>query len=86
MHFEIWWALATFLGITGIRAFQAIAVAALNKEKRLPGPELDQLTQKIERMSQAIEATSIEVERIGESQRFLTRVLSDREKAQIGAG
>ncbi len=65
---------------------QAIAVAALNKEKRLHGPELDQLTQKIERMSQAIEATSIEVERIGESQHFLTRVLSDREKAQFGPG
>jgi len=34
-------------------------------------------------MSQAIDAMAIEVERIGESQRFLTRVLSDKSAPQI---
>ena len=44
---------------------------------------LQELSEKIDRMGQAVEAVALEVERIGESQRFLTRVLSDKAPEQI---
>jgi hypothetical protein len=38
-------------------------------------------------MEQAVEATAVEVERIGEGQRFLTRLFTEGEGARaIGAG
>ena len=42
-------------------------------------PENDRRLQRIEH---AIEAMAIEVERISEGQRFVTKLLSDRERAQ----
>lgn len=35
-------------------------------------------TERLERMEQAVEAIAIEVERVGEGQRYLTRVLESR--------
>ena len=37
---------------------------------------------RLTRMENAIEATSLEVERIGEGQRFLTRLFTEKEAAQ----
>jgi hypothetical protein len=49
----------------------------------LPREIADRLT----RMEQAVEATAVEVERIGEGQRFLTRLFTEGEGARaIGAG
>jgi hypothetical protein len=48
---------------------------------------VDQATQqRLEQMSQAIDTIAIEVERISEGQRFVTRLLSDREHSALGAG
>ena len=44
-----------------------------------------ELTDRLEAMGQAVESIAIEVERIGEGQRFLTRVMSDKGKS-LGAG
>lgn len=41
-----------------------------------------ELVDRLSRMEQAVEATSIEVERIGEGQRFLTRLLTESETAR----
>lgn len=41
-----------------------------------------ELADRLSRMEQALEATSLEVERIGEGQRFLTRLLTDAEAAR----
>ena len=41
-----------------------------------------ELADRLGRMEQAVEATSIEVERIGEGQRFLTRLLTESETAR----
>ena len=41
-----------------------------------------ELADRLSRMENAIEATSVEVERIGEGQRFLTRLLTEREPAK----
>jgi hypothetical protein len=43
------------------------------------------LTDRLDAMGQAVESIAIEVERIGEGQRFLTRVMSDKAK-NLGAG
>jgi hypothetical protein len=46
-----------------------------------------ELTDRLQRLEQTVEATSLEVERIGEGQRFLTRLLTEGEGARaIGAG
>jgi hypothetical protein len=46
-----------------------------------------ELAERLQRMEHSIEATSIEVERIGEGQRFLTRLFTDGEGTRaIGAG
>ena len=44
-----------------------------------------EVTDRLEQMGQAVESIAIEVERIGEGQRFLTRVMSDQNR-QLGAG
>jgi hypothetical protein len=46
-----------------------------------------EIAERLQRMEQAIEATSLEVERIGEGQRFLTRLFTEGEGARaLGAG
>ena len=42
-------------------------------------------TQRLERMEQAIDSIAIEIERVSEGQRFVTRLLADRQNA-LGAG
>jgi hypothetical protein len=46
-----------------------------------------EITERLARMEQAVEATAVEVERIGEGQRFLTRLFTEGEGARaLGAG
>ena len=46
-----------------------------------------EITERLARMEQAVEATAEEVERIGEGQRFLTKLFTEGEGARaIGAG
>ena len=46
-----------------------------------------EVTERLSRMEQAVEATAVEVERIGEGQRFLTRLFTEGEGARsIGTG
>lgn len=46
-----------------------------------------EIAERLSRMEQAVEATAVEVERIGEGQRFLTRLFTEGEAARaIGAG
>ena len=48
--------------------------------------EPSDVSQRLERIEQAIEAMSIEVERISEGQRFTTKLLSSRADGAAGAG
>lgn len=45
-----------------------------------------EVTERLEQMGQAVESMAIEIERIGEGQRFLTRVLSEPGSRQLGVG
>lgn len=42
-----------------------------------------ELTERLFRMEQAVEATAVEVERIGEGQRFLTRLFTEGDNARV---
>lgn len=44
-----------------------------------------EVTERLEQMGQAVESIAIEVERIGEGQRFVTKVMSEQTR-QLGAG
>ena len=83
MEFQIWWAFAFVLGLAGIKSVTTIVTSLIERKKTVAPRELAEIAEKVERIGQAVEATAIEVERIGESQRFLTRVLSDKAPAQI---
>ena len=48
-------------------------------------PQSPENAQRLERMEQAIDSIAIEIERVSEGQRFVTRLMSDRQNA-IGAG
>ncbi|MCC6930840.1 MAG: hypothetical protein IT359_17755 [Gemmatimonadaceae bacterium] len=51
-------------------------------------PSHGDTSQRLDRIEQAIEAMAVEVERISEGQRFVTKLLSERAKepASLGAG
>lgn len=55
------------------------------KQSQAPNPEH---TQRLERIEQAIDSIAIEVERVSEGQRFVTRILSEggRQAAMVGGG
>jgi hypothetical protein len=57
----------------------------LRHERRLSIAS-DELQQYLQRIEVAVEATAVEVERISEAQRFVTRLLADRGGAPNPAG
>ena len=62
-------------------------VVALGKkwerQDKLPKVPND-MTDRLTRMEQAIDAIAVEVERISEGQRFTTKILADRPREQTG--
>jgi hypothetical protein len=86
MHIEVWWFLVFGVAMSAIRMVQSITLALINRRK-LSGPALTgELETRIARIEQIVESTSYEVERIGEAQRFLTKVLTDgRQGAPLAA-
>ena len=71
-------ATACIMGI-GIPIARAYA-RKLDAQAKNPGVPLE-VTSRLERMEQAIEAVAIEIERISEGQRFTTRLLSEGKSA-----
>ena len=67
------------VGIPLARAF-ARKMDAESKNTRIPS----EVTQRLERMEQTLEAVAIEVERITEGQRFTTKLLSEGRGAGDG--
>ena len=57
----------------------AMAMLALKRAARAPAPHIPKdVSDRLERMEQGIEAVALEVERIGEGQRFVTQLMNDR--------
>lgn len=59
----------------------AMAMVALRRSARPPAPQIPKdVSERLERMEHGIDAVALEVERIGEGQRFVTQLMSDRAK------
>lgn len=57
----------------------AMAMIAMRRAARAPAPQIPKdVADRLENMERGIEAVAIEVERIGEGQRFVTQLMSDR--------
>ena len=66
----------------------AIARVIWKRTSEPPRPkpiESDQVMRRLEQLQQSVEAMAIEVERISEGQRFVTRIMSERDKPALGA-
>ena len=50
------------------------------------GPALERIAERMSRLEQALETVAIEVERVSEGQRFVSRLLSERGSPALGAG
>jgi hypothetical protein len=48
--------------------------------------ESDQLQRRLDQLQNSVEAMAIEVERISEGQRFVTKILSDKDRPALGGG
>ena len=80
MDFEIWWLLAFAFVMTLLRGIYKLALAMI--ERRAPQALPAEMEKRIAKIEYATESTALEVERISESQRFLTRVLAARVEAE----
>ena len=57
----------------------SMGVIAIRRAAHPPAPQIPKdVSDRLERMEQGIEAVAVEVERIGEGQRFVTQLMSDR--------
>lgn len=87
-RYETLVALAAILGGCATLASVSWAIAhAVGKRRTgpaLPDASLARLEQRMERIEQAIDAVAVEVERVSESQRFATKLLSDRAGQRAG--
>jgi hypothetical protein len=77
MHIEIWWFLVFGVAMSAIRMVQVITLALINRRKQSGAALTGEVETRVARIEQIVESTSYEVERIGEAQRFLTKVLTD---------
>lgn len=75
------------IGVTALGTPIVRAIArSIERRSHLPPAIPPDLTSRLDRMEQAIDAIAVEVERISEGQRFTTRLLSDRGEARLAAG
>ena len=54
-------------------------------EPRRPAIDQDQILRRLDQLTNSVDAMAIEVERISEGQRFVTKLMSDRERQALGA-
>jgi len=58
-------------------AIGVLMAFAMKRLKRKTSPTLDSADQRLEQLQQSVDAIAIEVERISEGQRFVTKLLSE---------
>lgn len=74
--------MAGVIGITVAVSMIAMAIAQVvstKRKKELPDSVVARLEQRLERMELAIDAMATEVERVGEGQRFTSRLLAEQQ-------
>jgi hypothetical protein len=65
------------LGIPLIRAF----TRRWERGAQLPPPASPEITSRLERIEQAVDAIAIEVERIAEAQRYAAKLMTEQQKS-----
>jgi len=90
MNQEIAYALmSSIVGITAIGCFTGVLITWLRsrgaKHGRLPelNGRLDEIAARLGELDHAIDTIAVEVERISEGQRFVARVLAERQAAPV---
>ena len=84
--------LVPIVAIVSIFVIAPIAIAFARvlwkraSEPARPKIEPDLLNRRLEQLQQSVEAMAVEVERISEGQRFVTKLLSARDREALGAG
>jgi hypothetical protein len=69
------------IALVGVAVLSCTQIALKLIDRRKSGPSTGELTgieHRLERIEQAIDAMSVEVERISEGQRFTSKLLADR--------
>jgi len=66
----------------GVVATIVIMRLKRNKAPQIDSRALDEIASRLARLEQLAESTSLEVERIGEGQRFTTKLLGERVESQ----
>ena len=82
MSHELIEELMVFAGLMAtLGSITKIILSIINRRRQVTGaavPALEEISQRLARMEQAIDATAVEVERISEAQRFTTKLLVER--------
>ena len=68
--------------LVGLTASYVGASIASRRGRSGEDPELRELRERVNRLEQSLESATGELDRVAESQRFLTALLEDRAKAQ----
>jgi hypothetical protein len=79
--------LAFFVMVAFIAVGSPLARAFARRMDRktvAPAPPAD--AERLTRIEQSLEAVALEVERIGEGQRYVTQLMSNRDAARVGSG
>jgi hypothetical protein len=61
-----------------ITVVAAVSRAVTQRQRAAPNLPNDEVLRRLERIEQAVEVTAVEVERLAESNRFLTKLLAER--------
>jgi ribonuclease D len=79
-------AIVAFFSTIVIVSLGVPIVRSINRRKELEASRLPadpEQSRRLERIEQAVEAMAVEIERISEGQRFVTKLLAERERSNI---
>jgi hypothetical protein len=81
-------AMIALVGFAGSTVFILARAVARRIESKAQPPHAvpSELGLRMERMERTLDSVAIEIERISENQRFLTKVLAERERASLPPG
>jgi len=78
--------ISIFVAFPIVVALARVIWKRTTEPSRPRGIDTDQVMRRLEQLQTTVEAMAIEVERISEGQRFVTKIMSDRDKQALGAG
>ena len=78
-------AIAIVFAVTGWMLQTWLSHREKMKELSMTTQRLESSDQRLERVENAVESIAVEVERISEGQRYVTKLLNERERPQLDA-